>query len=134
MHITEIKISETWLDAFGHVNHARYLELYEQARWDWLAEKGLDLPYIQRTGVGPVILRVEVDYRRELLPRQQVRITTQTVAYEKKIFVLQQQMLLPDGELSSALRVTGGLMDMRARKLIVPPQDWLQAFDLARPS
>lgn len=134
MHSTEIKISETWLDAFGHVNHARYLELYEQARWDWLAEKGLDLPYIQRTGVGPVILRVEVDYRRELLPRQRVRITTQTIAYEKKIFVLQQQMLLPDGELSSALRVTGGLMDMRARKLIVPPQDWLQAFDLEMPS
>lgn len=130
MHSTEIKISETWLDSFGHVNHARYLELYEQARWDWLAEKGLDLPYIQRTGVGPVILRVEVDYRRELLPRQRVRITTRTAAYDKKIFVLQQQMLLPDGELSSELRVTGGLMDMRARKLILPPQDWLEAFDL----
>ena len=52
-------ILETHLDAFGHLNNARYLELYEQARWRWLEERGITLETIQATGVGLVILKAE---------------------------------------------------------------------------
>ena len=35
-----IVISEAHLDSFGHLNNARYLELFEQARWDLITEGG----------------------------------------------------------------------------------------------
>ncbi|EBQ5939609.1 thioesterase, partial [Salmonella enterica subsp. enterica serovar Enteritidis] len=33
---TTIKVIGYHIDAFGHVNNARYLEFLEAARWDWL--------------------------------------------------------------------------------------------------
>lgn len=130
VHIAQIPVYETYLDAFGHVNHARYLELYEQARWDWMADYQLSLADIHRLQVGPVILNVNLNYRREVLARQTLAIHTRVVDYQKKIFTLGQEMYLPDGELASTLQITGGMMDLRARKLVMPPDIWLAAFGM----
>jgi thioesterase III len=129
-HIAEIPVYETYLDVFGHVNHAKYLELYEQARWDWMASYNLSLKDIHRLQVGPVILNVNLDYRREVLARQTLRIHTRVADYQKKIFTLAQEMRLPNGELASTLQITGGMMDLNARKLVMPPEIWLQAFGM----
>lgn len=129
-HIAEIPVYETYLDAFGHVNHAKYLELYEQARWDWMASYQLSLKDIHRLQVGPVILNVNLDYRREVLARQTLRIYTRVADYQKKIFTLSQEMRLPNDEVASTLKITGGMMDLKARKLVMPPEIWLNAFGL----
>ena len=39
---TEITIRNYHIDHFGHVNHARYVELLEEARWRYLEENKLD--------------------------------------------------------------------------------------------
>lgn len=130
MQHSTFKIYETYLDSFGHVNNAKYLELYEQARWDWLENAGYGVDFIQEHGIGPVILNVKLNFRRELLARETITITTETLSYRKKIFVLKQQMLKSDGECASDLTLTGGLMDLRARKLINPVPAWLKAFDV----
>ncbi len=131
VHVAQIPVYETYLDAFGHVNHAKYLELYEQARWDWMADYHLSLADIHRLQVGPVILNVNLDYRREVLARQTLSIHTRVVNYQKKIFTLGQEMYLPEGELASTLQITGGMMDLRERKLVMPPDIWLAAFGMA---
>lgn len=131
VHVAEIPVYETYLDVFGHVNHAKYLELYEQARWDWMASYNLSLKDIHRLQVGPVILNVNLDYRREVLARQTLRIYTRVADYQKKIFTLVQEMRLPNDEVASTLKITGGMMDLKARKLVMPPDIWLQAFDMA---
>ncbi len=128
VHIATIPVYETYLDAFGHVNHAKYLELYEQARWDWMAHYGLSIKDIHRLQVGPVILNVNLDYRKEVLARQELKIHTRVAAYEKKIFKLAQTMYLPDESVASTLQITGGMMDFKARKLVLPPPIWLDAF------
>lgn len=129
-HIAEIPVYETYLDVFGHVNHAKYLELYEQARWDWMASYNLSLADIHRLQVGPVILNVNLDYRREVLARQTLCIHTRVADYQKKIFTLAQEMRLPTGEVASTLKITGGMMDLNARKLVMPPEIWLHAFGM----
>lgn len=132
VHIAEIQIYETYLDVFGHVNHAKYLELYEQARWDWMASYNLSLKDIHHLQVGPVILNVNLDYRREVLARQTIRIYTRVADYQKKIFTLAQEMRLPNDEVASTLKITGGMMDLKARKLVMPPDIWLHAFDMLK--
>src|SRR5262245_15868756 len=69
-----IMISEAHLDSFGHLNHARYFELFEQARWDIITERGFGIDVIQRTQTGPIILEASVKFLRELAPREQVVI------------------------------------------------------------
>lgn len=134
-HISEFIVSETWLDAFGHVNNARYLEIYEQARWNWLVSAGIDLAEIRRTGIGPVILEVNLSFKRELLARQRIRISSYNAAFQKKIWTVQQQLhILRDDrepELASELKVTAGLFDLKTRKLIEPTPEWEAVVSLA---
>lgn len=129
MHQTEYSVSETWLDSFGHVNNARYLEIYEQARWDWLHVAGMSAAGIHASGIGPVVLQANLRFIRELLPRQVIVISSHCSAIDKKIITLTQQMHFKDSqELASELVLTAGIMDLKARKLILPPDEWLAAF------
>ncbi len=140
MHHSQHLIYETYLDSFGHLNHAKYLELYEQARWNWMADAGLSLADIARSGVGPVILNINVSYRRELKARDQITILTSIQESRGKIFTIEQAMYLSN-ELSedaaadkphpaSEAKITAGMMDMKQRKLIEPPAIWRDAFAL----
>src|SRR5579864_8644527 len=45
VHDKTITIGESQLDSFGHLNNARYLELFEQARWDVITERGSALVF-----------------------------------------------------------------------------------------
>lgn len=130
MHTSQFKIYETFLDLYGHVNNAKYLELYEQARWDWLDEAGLSRGLIERSGLGPVILQAEITYRRELKARTTISIRTWVASYEGKIFKIQQEMRLEDDHVASTAVFTGGLMDLKARKLVEPTAAWREAFSL----
>jgi len=131
LNTTEFLIYETWLDSFGHVNHAKYLELFEQARWDWLSAYAISTETIQSSGIGPVVLEVNVRYLRELKAREHIRITTELVEFQKKTFKIAQHMhRIEDGVLASELHLTGGILDLKARKLIVPPQEWHRALGL----
>ncbi|PKL74360.1 MAG: acyl-CoA thioesterase [Candidatus Melainabacteria bacterium HGW-Melainabacteria-1] len=128
-HTTDFTVSETWLDSFGHVNNARYLEIFEQARWNWLVAGGIDSGLIRSTGIGPVILELTLRFRKELLPRQQFRIHSWCESYRKKILIIQQELRLLDAqgasdELAAEIRLTAGLMDLAERKLIDPPPEW----------
>src|SRR5207244_4091012 len=63
-HEKTILISEAHLDSFGHLNNARYLELFEQARWDLITERGFGVDTIRKPATGPVGLDVPVRYTR----------------------------------------------------------------------
>lgn len=129
LHQSEFIVSETWLDSFGHVNNARYLEIFEQARWNWLAAYGLDIGHIRRTSIGPVILEVHLTFCKELLPRQRIRIDSWSEPGQRKTFAIYQALrLLPDESLASELSIVAGMMDMQARKLIAPPPEWEACF------
>lgn len=52
------------IDALGHVNHSIYLNWFEQARYDALAEGGFPHTELFERGWGVVVVRVEVEYHR----------------------------------------------------------------------
>lgn len=130
VHEKTILISEAHLDSFGHLNHARYLELLEQARWDLLTERNFGIDVIRRTKIGPVVLEVTVKYMRELGPREAIVIRTELVSYEGKVGTLRQQMLKADGGVACEATITFGLFDMERRKLIEPTPEWRYAIGL----
>lgn len=130
IHEKTILISEAHLDSFGHLNHARYLELLEQARWDLLTARDFGIEVIRRTRTGPVVLEVTVKYLRELGPRDPVVIRTELISYEGKIGSLRQQMLKADGAAACEAIITFGLFDLERRKLIEPTPAWRYAIGL----
>ncbi len=130
VHEKTILISEAHLDSFGHLNNARYHELFEQARWDLISSRGFGIETIRRTNTGPVILEVNVKFLRELAPRETIVIRSELISYERKIGKLRQQMLKPDGDVACEAIYTFALFDLERRKLIDPSPAWAYAVGL----
>ncbi|HEY8944785.1 MAG TPA: acyl-CoA thioesterase, partial [Polyangiaceae bacterium] len=74
VHEYELRIIERHLDTFGHVNNATYLDLFEAARWDWITQNGYGLTRIRELERGPTILEIHLQFKRELLNRELIRI------------------------------------------------------------
>ena len=112
------------------MNHATYLQVFEEARWEIIDNHGFDVKTIQTKRIGPTILKVEIDYKRELLNRQWIKIVTRPTPMKKKIGFIYQQMTNEKDEVCSDIKITYGLFDLNKRKLIEPPLEWLDALNL----
>jgi YbgC/YbaW family acyl-CoA thioester hydrolase len=127
-----ILISEAHLDSFGHLNNARYLELFEQARWDLITEGGFGMDTISKKRMGPTILGVEMKFLRELAPREAVVIRSELLSYERKVGRMRQAMIKSNGEVACEATFTFGLFDLDKRKLIEPTPEWAHAVGLEK--
>ena len=129
MHETRIKVRSTQLDAFGHLNHAAFLEILEWARWEWAEEAGLsgrDLVRAAGRGepaAGPAVVHLEVDYRREVGLHDELTVQTRLVAANGVKGTIRQRVLLPDGTLACEARVVFVMFDLvRRRATRIPPE------------
>jgi acyl-CoA thioester hydrolase len=61
----EVLIKEQHLDSYGHVNNATYLALYEEARWEAITQRGYGYKTVHETGLGPIVLEVNVKFLKE---------------------------------------------------------------------
>ncbi len=130
-HLYSLLIVEAHLDTFGHVNNAKYLELFEEARWDLITRGGFGLERIREVRQGPVILEAQVKFRREVKNRERVVIETTLEKYDGKIGALVQRLLKEDGTLACEARFSIALWDIDARKLLLPTPEWKKAIGLA---
>ena len=129
-HEYSLLITEKHLDVFGHVNNAAYLEIFEEARWDWITRNGYGLREIRERGLGPVILEARLRFQREVTNREPVVIRSRTVEYQRKIGRVEQVMTLADGTVACSAEFVIGLFDLQARKLVRPTPDWLRAVGI----
>ena len=125
-----ILIREAHLDTFGHVNNAKYLQIFEEARWDFITANGYGLAEIQKCQQSPIMLEVHLKWKRELRLRETIRIESSVVAYRKKIGILRQKILNSKGELAAVADFTFGLFDTQIRKLIIPTEAWQRALGI----
>jgi len=78
------------LDGNNHVNHAVYLNYFEQARFLALEVGGLALPSLAERGWGIHVVRIEVDYRRQLRLGDRVRLETWVEEWKTSRMVIRQ--------------------------------------------
>jgi YbgC/YbaW family acyl-CoA thioester hydrolase len=138
-HEFVVQILENHLDTFGHVNNAKYLELFEQARWDWITIGGYGLARIMETRKGPIILDCALQFRREVTNRQTVTIRSWIDKLGPKVSTVRQEMVLKEASaagaptLCCAATFTMAFFDLNARRIIEPTADWLRALGLTAP-
>lgn len=116
------------LDTQGHLNQAVYLQYTEHARWMLLAAAGIQQNAMVAGGIGPVVLEVNIKYLRELRGGEEVDVTCDFGWAEGKVFQFKQQIIKKDGTVCADIVVVGGIMDLRARKLVPNPVERLAAL------
>jgi acyl-CoA thioester hydrolase len=122
-------IKEMHLDTFGHVNNATYLAILEESRWDLITQNGYGLRKIQETGIGPIILEINLKFLKELRLREKIIIQTQMLSYEGKIGTLSQKIIRAEKVCCEATIIIG-LFNLKERKLIIPTLEWLKAVGI----
>ena len=126
----EVIIRETYLDTYGHMNNAAYLELFEEARWEFITRNGYGMKKVQELQQGPVVLELTMKFKREIALREKITITLQLLDYKGKISHFRQEMIKEDGTVATELELTFGLFDLKARRLIEPTPEWKKAIGL----
>ena len=126
----DVLILESHLDTFGHVNNAAYLTLFEEARWDFITKNGYGLKKVQELQQGPVVLDLNMKFKKEIRLREKIKITMELLDYKGKISHFRQEMLKEDGTLATELEITFGLFDLKTRRLIEPTPEWKKAIGL----
>ena len=91
MPVTQIKVRGYHEDRFGHVNHARYLELLEEARWADFEARGLDIRFFKEQGIFPVVFRLTISYRRPAGAGDVLNISTEVKRSGRRKIVLVQE-------------------------------------------
>ncbi|MFD4259252.1 acyl-CoA thioesterase [Streptomyces sp. NPDC058534] len=110
-------------DTQGHLNQAVYLNYAEHARWSLLSAAGIRQTDLVARGVGPVALETTIRFQRELLAGDEVEVTCAFEWGEGKTFRIHQVIRKPDGTVAAEVEGVGGLMDLRARRLVADPRE-----------
>lgn len=120
---TGVRVRSYELDAFGHVNHAVYLNYFEEARIRVMEEVGQPVPELLDRGWGVHVVRLEVEYRKEAHMGDELRIRTRVDGVRRSSMTVLQRAVRagPDGaELVCEARVTWVWVNEDGRPVRVP--------------
>lgn len=89
----------------------------------YFAENGFPMSEFVRLDVGPVVMRDEIEYCRELrlLEPVHVNLALAGLSDDASRFHLRSEFFRQDGKCAARVTSMGGRMDLAARKLTVPP-------------
>ncbi len=118
------------MDFNGHLANTAYLDLAADVRMAFFAEHGFPPSEFRRLALGPVIRKDELEYFREVGLHETVTVTYAALAMsaDGARFVVENEIWSAGEERAATVRSTGGWLDLRARRLVVPPAALLKAF------
>lgn len=111
-------------DVNGHMRNTAYSDYAIETRMGYLAEHGFPYAKFEELGFGPVILREETDYMRELRLGETVEVdfTQLGLSPDAGRWKLQHEFWRPGGKQAGRIILSGGWLDLRTRKLIPAPE------------
>jgi acyl-CoA thioester hydrolase len=119
-----------FMDFNGHMANTAYLNLAADVRMSFFAEHGFPPDEFRRLAIGPVIRKDEMEYFREVGLHDTVTVTHAALALSPDAarFIIENEIWSAAGERCARVRSTGGWLDLRARKLVMPPPALAEAM------
>lgn len=115
---TVIKIRGYHIDHFGHVNHARYIEFLEEARWAYMETNNL-IDLFHQTGIVHVVAEVSVKYKGSARAGDTIQIKTHLEKAGHASFTMGQSIFLNNTLILKA-GVTNVFIDMHHQNTVEP--------------
>lgn len=111
------------MDFNGHMRNTAYSDKSGDIRMMYFAEHGFSMHEFMQQRIGPVVMKDELEYFREISLLQNIKVTLQCagLATDGSRFILLNEFFREDGKLAARVTSTGGWLDLSARKLIAPP-------------
>ena len=90
-NITEMTVMGFHIDAYAHVNNARYLEFLEAARWQYYAKEWAEKTF-EKNGWNIVIVKLDIHYRQAAVLGDILEIETSLHEVKRATIQLKQQI------------------------------------------
>ena len=118
------------VDPNGHVANMTYLEYAVDTRVAFFDSCGFPPENFLRNGFGPVIKSDFVEYFRELKMLEKITVTIENGGFSKdgSRFRVINSVSRSDETLAARVTSIGGWLDLKERKLTVPPDVIIQAW------
>ncbi len=116
------------LDDYGHVNNARYLELYEQARWNVFEQTSDGKMILEQNDIGIVILEVFIKFKNEITLKDDLIIESESENRGDRIFIINQKINNSNGQIHSTATFKAALFNLKTRKIVKADSIWLKAL------
>ncbi|MDQ3235041.1 MAG: acyl-CoA thioesterase [Pseudobdellovibrionaceae bacterium] len=126
-HFTTV-VQSSMVDGQGHLNHAYYLTVFEEARWDICLTQGMTLEKMHERGIGLVVIEANIQYRREVRAGDTLHIKTRFLDVHRKIWRVEQTMENAAGTACSMLQLKGSMFDLKERKILLADREWQAVF------
>lgn len=132
MSIFERRFTVGWrdVDPNGHVANMVYLEYAVDTRIAYFASQGFGPMNFVMHGFGPVIKSDHVEYFREAVMLDELRVTNENGGHaaDGSRFRVVNNIYKTSGELAARVTSIGGWLSMKERKLIEPPDEIKNAW------
>lgn len=119
-------------DAFGHLNQASFLTLFERARWEMLA-RGPGMDVFTRAGTWPAVRRAVIDYHAAAFPGDVLRFHQALTHHGRTSFTMRQTARrLADDTLIATVEIIFVCISREGKPVPVPAE--VGKFMSARPA
>ena len=129
---SEIQIRSRWgeIDSNGHMRNVAYLDISANARMEFFNANGYTLTEFFGAGIGPVVLKDEIDYKREVRLAEDLTVTNELagMSEDKTRFVFRNQFIKANGKLACKISSLVAFFDIATRKTIAPPENLMKAI------
>lgn len=118
------------MDFNAHMRNTAYLDKAADARMIFFADHGFPVAEFSRLRIGPVIMKDELEYFREvgLLDRLLVTTSLSALSEDGSRFHIRNEFFREDRTLAARVTSAGGWLDLSARTLVAPPGQLLAAL------
>lgn len=112
------------LDPNGHMRHTAYNDYAAQLRLNYFEEHGFSFAQLIDMGIGPVLFKEETRFFKEIRIGEKIDVDISLAKARKDAskWTFRQGIYKMDGTLSALIEVDGAWLDLKLRKIIVPPQ------------
>lgn len=118
------------MDFNSHMRNTAFLDKSGDARMFFFSENGFPMDEFFRRKFGPVVMKDELEYFKEIRLLEQMRVTLMMAGLsgDGSRFLMRNEFWRPDGKLAARVTSLGGWMDLSVRRLIAPPEALLDAL------
>ena len=131
MYTKTLRAGWSDMDFNSHMKNTAYLDKTADVRQMFLAEHGFPVEEFSRLRIGPVVMKDEVEYFKEVRLLQEITVTYALAGHapDGSRFLLRHEIFRPDGALSARVTSAGGWLGLADRKLVAPPPNLLSAMN-----
>lgn len=130
-YVKRFEIRWSDLDANRHVANASIVAFMSHVRMSFLLEQGFTQGKIAQLNIGPVVLKEDFHYMKEVLPGETVTIDLRALGLsdDGRFIKWDHSLFNGRGEFAVYSTITFCWIDLQTRKLTKPPEELRAAIE-----